>query len=77
MKCSLCGLPVATSLERCIRCGKACAGGQALERERGALLAEHCTHSCVTKGHCDALHAAHNELAAQIRARGKAPAHDG
>lgn len=41
-----------------------------IERERCALLAEHCAHSCVTEGHCDALHAAHGELAAQIRDRG-------
>jgi hypothetical protein len=44
--------------------------GKHHERERCALLAEHCAHSCVTKGHCDALHAAHSELARQIRDRG-------
>lgn len=43
--------------------------GQERERELCAQLAEHCAHSCVTKAHCDFLHAAHSELAGQIRAR--------
>ena len=70
MNCSLCGGNASEEGSHCILCAKAFAAGQATERERCALLAEHCAHSCATKGHCDALHAAHRELAAQIRDRG-------
>ena len=68
MKCSLCGNDAAEG-DRCVLCEKAFAAGQDFERERCAMLAEHCAHSCVTEGHCDAFHAAHRELAAQIRDR--------
>lgn len=39
--------------------------------ERCASMAENCAHSCASEKHCDFLHAAHRQLAEDIRKAGR------